>query len=59
MSTETKSKDFVQTFGRRKNSVAVALCRAGNGVIRVNGVPIDLVNPPNWISLKTHMRQII
>merc|ERR1719151_204779 len=46
MTTETKSKDFVQTFGRRKNAVAVALCRAGNGVIRVNGVPIDLVNPP-------------
>ena len=47
MATETKSKDFVQTFGRRKNAVAVALCRAGNGVIRVNGVPIDLVNPPS------------
>ena len=42
---ETEQRDFVQTFGRKKKAVAVALCRAGKGTIRVNGVPIDLVEP--------------
>merc|ERR1719231_1258618 len=35
----------VQTFGRKKQSVAVAIVRTGNGQIRVNGCPIDLVKP--------------
>lgn len=36
----------VQTFGRKKNAVAVAHLRnQGKGVMRVNGVPIDLVEP--------------
>merc|ERR1712039_61204 len=43
--TATQNKTFVQTFGKKKNSTAVAICRAGNGCIRVNGVPIDLVEP--------------
>lgn len=38
-------KHFVQTFGRKKNAVAVALFKTGKGTIRVNGVPIDLVEP--------------
>merc|ERR1712013_48633 len=42
---EEKSKDYVHTFGRKKNSIAVALCRPGGGTIRVNGVPLDLVEP--------------
>lgn len=43
---ETKRPaDFVQTFGKKKNSTAVALCRAGRGLLKVNGVPIDLVEP--------------
>lgn len=47
MAEETKRdpKEYVQTFGRKKNAVAVALFRAGEGTIRVNGVPIDLVEP--------------
>ena len=40
-----KPVDFVQTFGKKKNSTAVALCRAGKGVLKVNGVPIDVVEP--------------
>jgi small subunit ribosomal protein S16e len=40
-----KGQQYVQTFGRKKNAVAVALFRAGEGTIRVNGVPIDLVEP--------------
>jgi small subunit ribosomal protein S16e len=37
--------NFVQTFGKKKNATAVAICRSGKGTIRVNGVPIDLVEP--------------
>merc|ERR1719217_401746 len=35
----------VQTFGRKKNAVAVALVKTGSGMVRVNGCPIDLVKP--------------
>lgn len=45
MTENNDSKQYVQTFGRKKNAVAVALFRAGGGTIRVNGVPIDLVEP--------------
>ena len=45
MSTPLKKTDYVQTFGKKKNATAVAICRAGKGTIRVNGVPIDLVEP--------------
>ncbi len=38
--------EHVQTFGRKKNAVAVALVKTGSGMIRVNGQPLDLVNPP-------------
>merc|ERR1712228_1103976 len=45
MATEqgSKNRNFVQTFGKKKNATAVAICRAGSGTLRVNGVPIDLV----------------
>ena len=36
---------LVQTFGRKKNAVAVATVRAGKGVLRVNGSPVDLIEP--------------
>jgi small subunit ribosomal protein S16e len=36
---------LVQTFGRKKNSVAVAAVRTGKGVLRVNGSPVDLIEP--------------
>lgn len=29
--------ESVQTFGKKKNSIAVATCVAGRGTIRVNG----------------------
>lgn len=35
----------VQSFGRKKTAIAVAQCKAGNGLIRVNGVPLELVQP--------------
>ncbi|KAG6478012.1 hypothetical protein ZIOFF_061444 [Zingiber officinale] len=41
-STATES---VQCFGRKKTAVAVAHCKRGRGLIKVNGVPIELVKP--------------
>ena len=41
----TKDQNYVQTFGKKKNATAVALLRPGKGVLRVNGKPIDLVEP--------------
>jgi len=40
-----KKVEFVQTFGRKKNAVAVATCKTGRGIIRVNGTPIDVIEP--------------
>merc|ERR1711966_435655 len=37
--------DSVQVFGRKKNAVAVAYCKRGKGLIRVNGCPIEFVQP--------------
>eukprot|EP00746_Dinoflagellata_sp_MGD_P163653 gnl/MRDRNA2_/MRDRNA2_91825_c0_seq1.p1 gnl/MRDRNA2_/MRDRNA2_91825_c0~~gnl/MRDRNA2_/MRDRNA2_91825_c0_seq1.p1 ORF type:complete len:153 (-),score=34.33 gnl/MRDRNA2_/MRDRNA2_91825_c0_seq1:45-503(-) len=46
MAEEKSAKmEQVQTFGRKKHSVAVAIVRTGSGQIRVNGCPIDLVKP--------------
>uniref|UniRef100_A0A7S0D4C7 30S ribosomal protein S9, chloroplastic n=1 Tax=Amorphochlora amoebiformis TaxID=1561963 RepID=A0A7S0D4C7_9EUKA len=43
---ETKRKvDGVQVFGRKKTSVAVAYCKRGKGLIKVNGQPIEHVQP--------------
>ncbi len=36
---------LVQCFGRKKNSVAVAAVKSGKGVLRVNGSPIELLEP--------------
>ena len=36
---------MVRTFGRKKNACAVALVKKGNGVIRVNGRPLHLIEP--------------
>merc|ERR1711957_546053 len=35
----------VRTFGKKKNATAVALCQEGTGVLRVNGKPINLIEP--------------
>eukprot|EP00048_Salpingoeca_helianthica_P014315 m.221099 g.221099 ORF g.221099 m.221099 type:complete len:159 (-) comp15717_c0_seq1:79-555(-) len=35
----------VQVFGRKKTATAVALCQRGYGVMRVNGTPIELLQP--------------
>merc|ERR1712134_128646 len=35
----------VQTFGRKKTATAVAYCKRGKGLIKVNGRPLDQVEP--------------
>ena len=42
MSDEQK---IVQTFGRKKNATAVATCTEGSGFIKVNGKPLNLMEP--------------
>jgi small subunit ribosomal protein S16e len=41
----TSRKRCVQTFGRKKNAVAVAYVTDGKGLIKVNGQPLSLVEP--------------
>ncbi|CAG5108552.1 Similar to RpS16: 40S ribosomal protein S16 (Drosophila melanogaster) [Cotesia congregata] len=35
----------VQVFGRKKTATAVAYCKRGKGLIRVNGRPLENVEP--------------
>merc|ERR1711872_860655 len=35
----------VQVFGRKKTATAVAHCKQGNGLLKVNGHPLELVEP--------------
>ncbi|KAK0417363.1 hypothetical protein QR680_012965 [Steinernema hermaphroditum] len=35
----------VQVFGRKKTATAVAYCKKGQGLIKVNGRPIELLQP--------------
>ena len=37
--------DFFQCFGRKRTAVAVAICKKGKGMIRLNGGPIELIQP--------------
>jgi len=39
------SGNAVQTFGKKKTATAVAHAREGKGLIRINGSPIQLVQP--------------
>ncbi|KAK2565494.1 40S ribosomal protein S16 [Acropora cervicornis] len=35
----------VQVFGRKKTATAVAHCKRGNGLLKINGCPLHLVEP--------------
>ncbi|KAI4318406.1 hypothetical protein MLD38_026981 [Melastoma candidum] len=37
------NQQAVQCFGRKKTAVAVTLCKRGRGLIKINGVPIELI----------------
>lgn len=45
MATAAPKIQAVQVFGRKKNAVAVAYTKAGKGIIKVNGSPIQLLQP--------------
>lgn len=45
MSSKAQSSKNVQTFGKKKTSIAVALVKPGKGSIRINGQPLELVEP--------------
>ena len=42
---EQTKKDSVQVFGKKKTAIAVAYVSRGKGSIRVNGQPLELVQP--------------
>jgi len=41
----SKNSKSVQVFGKKKTAIAVALVNQGKGSIKINGQPIDLVEP--------------
>merc|ERR1711916_356717 len=45
MADKKKSIDSVQCFGRKKTATAVAYCKRGSGLLKVNGQPIELMEP--------------
>jgi len=42
---DTTKKASVQCFGRKKTAVAVAHCKKGRGLIKINGCPLQFVQP--------------
>ena len=36
---------MVQCFGRKRHAVAVAVCKAGKGLVRLSGQPLHLATP--------------
>eukprot|EP01083_Nonionella_stella_P106356 306781_1 len=46
-------KQSVQVFGKKKTATAVAFCTKGRGLIKINGVPIELLEP-ELLRLKTY-----
>ncbi|KAK8918904.1 40S ribosomal protein S16 [Platanthera zijinensis] len=38
-------RKMVQSYGKKKEAVATTYCKEGKGLIKVNGVPIELVKP--------------
>merc|ERR1712159_464430 len=45
MGIHERAMESVQTFGRKKTAVAVAFVKRGAGRCKINGVPIELVEP--------------
>ncbi len=42
---QAKMAEQVQTFGKKKTATAVAHCKTGKGMLKVNGAPISLLQP--------------
>jgi len=45
MSTRSSTSQSVQCFGKKKTATAVAHCKEGKGLVKVNGKPLALVEP--------------
>ncbi|KAK7370056.1 hypothetical protein VNO80_12110 [Phaseolus coccineus] len=45
MAQAAPALEQVQCFGRKKTAVAVTYCKRGRGLIKINGCPIELVEP--------------
>ncbi|GLT78459.1 hypothetical protein SLA2020_499950 [Shorea laevis] len=45
MAAPSPTVESVQCFGRKKTAVAVTYCKRGKGLIKINGCPIELVEP--------------
>merc|ERR1719228_46863 len=45
MADDKEPIQSVQVFGRKKTATAVAYCKRGKGLIKVNGRPLELVQP--------------
>merc|ERR1711977_483437 len=43
--TTPTSMESVQCFGRKKTAVAVCHCKRGKGLVKLNGKPLELVEP--------------
>ena len=41
----TNKVELVQCFGKKRNAVAVATVRHGKGLLRINGCPLDTIQP--------------
>merc|ERR1711883_5106 len=42
---QPRNGQYVQVYGRKKTATAVALCKEGKGLIKVNGRPLDKIEP--------------
>jgi small subunit ribosomal protein S16e len=42
---DKRQRPSVQVFGRKKTATAVAHCKQGNGIMKVNGKPLHLMEP--------------
>ena len=45
MQSDWRKMKIVHASGKRKSAVARATLRQGNGLIRMNNIPIDFINP--------------
>ena len=45
MADEKDPIQSVQVFGRKKTATAVAYCKRGKGLLKVNGRPLEEVEP--------------
>merc|ERR1711978_561363 len=45
MGPAPRNGEYVQVYGRKKTATAVALCKKGQGLIKVNGRPLDKIEP--------------